>query len=126
MLKMIVSGCNGHMGQCVVCGCAELEGVEIVAGFNRTPVKKNCFEVYSDPMMGTTVTVQQPDGITAVYSNLAEEVPVAVGDTVNTGAVLGTVGGTAIAESGMESHLHLELLAEGNHVDPLDYLPEQS
>ena len=49
MLKMIVSGCNGHMGQCVVCGCAELEGVEIVAGFNRTPVKKNCFEVYSEP-----------------------------------------------------------------------------
>ena len=29
MLKMIVSGCNGHMGQCVVCGCAELEGVEM-------------------------------------------------------------------------------------------------
>ena len=83
-------------------------------------------EVYSDPMMGTTVTVQQPDGITAVYSNLAEEVAVSVGDAVETGAVLGTVGGTAIAESGMESHLHLELLAEGNHVDPLDYLPEQS
>ena len=83
-------------------------------------------EVYSDPMMGTTVTVQQPDGVTAVYSNLAEEVAVSVGDAVETGAVLGTVGGTAIAESGMESHLHLELLAEGNHVDPLDYLPEQS
>lgn len=50
MLKMIVSGCNGHMGQCVVCGCEGLEGVEIVAGFNRTPVKHNDFEVYSDPM----------------------------------------------------------------------------
>ena len=50
MLKMIVSGCNGHMGQCVVCGCEGLEGVEIVAGFNRTPVKHNEFEVYSDPM----------------------------------------------------------------------------
>ena len=83
-------------------------------------------DVYSDPMMGTTVTVQQPDGITAVYSNLAEEVAVSVGDAVETGAVLGAVGGTAIAESGMESHLHLELLAEGSHVDPLDYLPEQS
>ena len=83
-------------------------------------------EVCSDPMMGTTVTVQQPDGVTAVYSNLAEEVAVSVGDAVETGAVLGTVGSTAIAESGMESHLHLELLAEGNHVDPLDYLPEQS
>ena len=40
MLKMIVSGCNGHMGQCVVCGCEGLEGVEVVAGFNGTRSRK--------------------------------------------------------------------------------------
>ena len=66
MLKMIVSGCNGHMGQCVVCGCAELEGVEIVAGFNRTPVKKNCFEVYSDPM-----SYEGPADVVVDFSNPA-------------------------------------------------------
>ena len=37
MLKIIVSGCNGHMGQSVVGICSGLEDVEIVAGFNRTP-----------------------------------------------------------------------------------------
>lgn len=50
MLKIIVSGCNGHMGQSVISLCAGMEDVEIPAGFNRTPVEKNGFPVYSDPM----------------------------------------------------------------------------
>lgn len=50
MPKIIVSGCNGHMGQSVVSICAGKEDMEIVAGFNRTPVKKNDFPVYADPM----------------------------------------------------------------------------
>ena len=81
-------------------------------------------QVYDDPMMGTTVVVEQPDGITAVYSNLSNETAVSPGDSVETGAVLGAVGDTAIAESGMEPHLHLELLSDGEPVDPLDYLPQ--
>ena len=66
MLKIIVSGCNGHMGQCVVCGCEGLEGVEVVAGFNRTPLKKNCFEVYSDPM-----SYEGPADVVIDFSNPA-------------------------------------------------------
>ena len=81
-------------------------------------------EVYDDAMMGTTVTILQPDGVTAVYSNLAQKTAVAVGDLVDTGAVLGEVGRTALAESGLEPHLHLELLADGEPVDPLAYLPK--
>ena len=81
-------------------------------------------EVLQDPLMGTTVVVEQPDGVTARYSNLAEETAVAPGDEVDTGSVLGTVGNTAIGESGMEPHLHLELLADGTPADPLDYLPD--
>ena len=83
-------------------------------------------EVYDDAMMGTTVTVLQPDGVTVVYSNLAQGPAVAVGDAVDTGTVLGEVGRTAMAESGLEPHLHLELLADGEPVDPLSYLPEQN
>ena len=81
-------------------------------------------QVYADPLMGTTVVVEQPDGVTVRYSNLAEETAVSQGDTVDTGAVLGTVGDTAIAESGLPSHLHLEMLADGTYVDPLTYLPQ--
>ena len=81
-------------------------------------------QVYDDPMMGTTVVVEQPDGVTAVYSNLSNETAVAPGDSVETGGVLGTVGETAIAESGMPAHLHLEFYSGGAAVDPLDYLPQ--
>ncbi len=49
MLKIIVSGCNGHMGQSVVRLCAGMEDVDIVCGFNRTPKELNGFAVYSDP-----------------------------------------------------------------------------
>lgn len=49
MLKIIVSGCNGHMGQSVVNLCSGMDDVEIPCGFNRTPVAKNGFPVYSDP-----------------------------------------------------------------------------
>lgn len=50
MLKVIVSGCNGHMGQSVVNICAAKCEIAVVAGFNRTPEKKNDFPVYADPM----------------------------------------------------------------------------
>ncbi len=50
MPKIIISGCNGHMGQSVAAICAAAQGVEVAAGFNRTPVKKNDFPVYADPM----------------------------------------------------------------------------
>ena len=49
MLKIIVSGCNGHMGQSVVNLCSGMEDVEIPCGFNRTPACRNGFPVYSSP-----------------------------------------------------------------------------
>ncbi|NCB52401.1 MAG: 4-hydroxy-tetrahydrodipicolinate reductase [Clostridia bacterium] len=50
MLKIIVSGCNGHMGQSIVNICAGKCEISVVAGFNRTPIKKNDFPVYSEPL----------------------------------------------------------------------------
>ena len=37
--------------------------------------------------------------------------------------VLGSVGGTAIAESALASHLHFSMSLDGSTVDPLEYLP---
>ena len=82
-------------------------------------------QIYEDSLMGTTVVVDHGGGLQSRYSNLAAETAVQVGDPVNIGSVLGTVGGTAIAEVGMESHLHLETTLDGQLVDPGEYLPEQ-
>ena len=78
--------------------------------------------VEDDVMMGTTVILDHGGGITSVYSNLASVPTVKAGDTVAAGAVLGSVGHTAIAESALPDHLHFSLEADGSPVNPMDYL----
>ena len=81
-------------------------------------------QVYDDPMMGVTVVIEHPDGVTSTYCNLAADPLVAVGDTVETGTEIGAVGSTAIAESAMEPHLHLEMAQAGAALDPVALLPD--
>lgn len=50
MPKIIISGCNGKMGQAITRLCAEKEDVTIVAGFDINPVKLSSYPVYADPM----------------------------------------------------------------------------
>ena len=80
-------------------------------------------QVYDDGLMGTTVILDHGDGLTTLYCNLAGQPAVKAGDAVETGTILGTVGTTAIAESGVDSHLHLEAWKNGEPVDPMEYLP---
>ena len=50
MLKIIISGCNGHMGK-TVARLAHADGnMEIVAGFDINTAKSDDFPVYADPM----------------------------------------------------------------------------
>lgn len=50
MTKIIISGCNGKMGQALTRLCAEKEGLRIVAGFDTNPEKRGSYPVYADPM----------------------------------------------------------------------------
>ncbi len=79
--------------------------------------------VYDDPLMGTTVVVEHPDQVTSLYANLAPTPPVAVGESVTTGMVIGAVGQTAAAESQRASHLHFAMTQDGAPADPANYLP---
>lgn len=79
--------------------------------------------IYQDDLMGTTIEIDHSNGLISVYSNLAEIPTVSVGDAVSTGSILGSVGRTAAAESGRESHLHFAMLQDGKAVNPEDYLP---
>lgn len=49
MPKIIISGCNGRMGQQVTAICQEKD-VKIAAGFDVFAEKKNDYPVYADPM----------------------------------------------------------------------------
>ena len=82
--------------------------------------------VEQDDLMGTTVTIVHAGGLESIYANLAEAPAVEAGDEVAVGEVIGATGTTAAAESARAPHLHLEMRKDGESVDPLDYLPEQS
>ena len=82
-------------------------------------------DIYADDLMGTTVVILHADGVMSTCSNLATVPNVEIGDTVRTGDVIGSLGKTAIAESGEASHLHLSMTKDGVSVDPLEYLPKK-
>lgn len=49
MLKVLISGCNGHMGKVVAEICRDAEDVEIAAGFDLLGQKNEDFPVFSSP-----------------------------------------------------------------------------
>lgn len=101
------------------------EGIDLVApeGSTVTATRGGTVEsVTTDDLYGTVVTIDHGDGTKAVYANLAPEPPVALGDGVEAGYIIGAVGTSALAEIGQESHLHFAVFADGQSVDPLYFL----
>lgn len=75
---------------------------------------------------GTVITIEQNDGLIAIYKSLASETKVEEGDTVKAGDIIGTVDQTMATEKREGVHLHLEMKKDGELVSPLEYLPEGS
>ena len=78
--------------------------------------------VYKDDALGYTVVVQHANNRTTVYGNLGENVRVKVGDRLNAGDVIGSVGASAISECALPPHLHFAVLVDGASKDPSKYV----
>ena len=78
--------------------------------------------VSDDLLMGTTVVREHGNGYQTTYANLQQTPPVAQGDSVTAGQIIGTVGTTASAESAQGPHLHFSVTKDGDAVDPDTYL----
>ncbi len=78
--------------------------------------------IVNDPRYGLTVVIEHDDGYETVYSNLLTAEFVVEGEDIEQGQTIGTAGNTAAFESSMESHLHFELLKDGEYLDPTIYL----
>ncbi|MDD3401679.1 MAG: peptidoglycan DD-metalloendopeptidase family protein [Eubacteriales bacterium] len=79
-------------------------------------------QVYEDDALGYTVVVEHTSGRTTLYANLSGSIPVKVGDRVNAGTVIGSVGTSAISECALEPHLHFAFYVDGEAVDPAKYV----
>ena len=82
-------------------------------------------DVWEDEKLGTCIRVEHGGGLESVYANLSPQPTVKAGDPMGIGAILGAVGTTANAESGMAPHLHLEVFRDGEVIDPTELLPEK-
>ncbi|MBR3720326.1 MAG: M23 family metallopeptidase [Clostridia bacterium] len=78
--------------------------------------------IKNDPRYGLTIVVEHANGFTSVYSNLLTAEFVIVGENVKSGQTLGTVGNSATFEILDDSHLHFEMLKDGNSIDPEMYI----
>ncbi len=88
----------------------------------KTAADGKVVKVEDDELMGTTVYIEHEDGYTTQYSSLLADPPVAEGQAVSAGDIIGYVGDTASAESNMGPHLHFSVTKDGKVVDPNEYV----
>ena len=102
-------------------------GIDIAAA-SGTTVLAACngqvLTVEEDALMGTTVILEHDGGYQTTYANLQVAPPVAAGDFVSAGQIIGAVGTTAAAESAQEAHLHFAVTKGGESIDPHTFLDE--
>ncbi len=76
-------------------------------------------EIRDDPLMGVCVTVEQTNGLEAMYCGLAKELSVKAGQQVKQGEILGKTSDTNQSEIMQEPHLHFAVKENGEWVDPV-------
>ena len=78
--------------------------------------------IKEDPRYGLSITIEHSDGFQTVYSSLLSSEFVKEGDVVAQGQSIGTVGNSAVFETADGSHLHFEILKDGEYVNPDIYV----
>lgn len=81
--------------------------------------------IKNDPRYGLTVVIEHTKGFKTIYSNLLTAEYVTIGQKVEAGQTIGTVGNTATFEILDEYHLHFEMLQNDENVDPSAYIKEK-
>ncbi|MGC8488942.1 MAG: peptidoglycan DD-metalloendopeptidase family protein [Clostridia bacterium] len=81
--------------------------------------------VVQKPMMGLTITMDNGGGVQTVYGHLGKAL-VAAGETVNQGAVIGTVGGPSVYSRDAAAHLDFQIWHGAVSVNPENYLKGSS
>lgn len=97
-------------------------GVDFEASVGETVYainKGTVTAVYDDVLLGKVIEIDHAHNVIAKYC--AVETSLKVGDRVNIGQAIGTLGRIPL-EAKEESHLHLEITHNGVLVDPIDLM----
>lgn len=78
--------------------------------------------IKNDPRYGLTVVIEHENGFESIYSSLLTAEFVKVGEEIEQGQTIATVGNTARFEIADETHLHFEIKKDGINVDPNIYI----
>lgn len=79
-------------------------------------------KIEEDDGMGVSIEINHGNGLISVYSNLAADGLIELGEVVTQGTVIGKVGQSAMYEFESPDHLHFEMKKNGEYADPMDYL----
>lgn len=88
----------------------------------RAPAKGQVVDNSVDEYLGKVVTIDHGNGFVTRFAH-CETIEVSVGDVVERGQTIATVGNTGKSSTG--PHLHYEIRKDGVPVDPKDYLIER-
>ena len=76
-------------------------------------------DVMHDSLYGTTIVINQNDGLMVYYRGLNKDTAVREGENIAAGATIGTVGEIP-CEAADGTHLHIEVMKENKYLDPAD------
>lgn len=96
---------------------AAAEGTPVIACADGTVTK-----IEENDKMGVTVEVNHGNGMISVYSNLAADGLIELGEIIAQGTVIGKVGRSARFEFEDPDHLHFEMRLNDEPTDPGYYL----
>lgn len=74
--------------------------------------------IKTDPRYGISVTIEHKNGYVSVYSCLLNADMIHENDEVKQGQVIGKVGNSGVFETATGTHLHFELLKNGEYINP--------
>jgi murein DD-endopeptidase MepM/ murein hydrolase activator NlpD len=98
-------------------------GIDYAAKLGESVVAGAAGKVVSlenDPVEGRVIEVDHGGGMTTRYGGL-DKVLVTVNTTVQPGTIVGLVGKPTTVKQSMGTHLHFEVLLNGNPQDPTNY-----
>ncbi len=91
-------------------------GSQIVA-----PVSGVVSRVRTSDIGGHTISIKGDDGIEYYFAHMAQPTPMAQGQRVNMGMMIGAVGRTGAAKT-TSNHLHFSMKRNGKPINPKQYL----